>query len=301
VKEEPASASTTAKAAAPAKAAVPQPPVATTRVVGLRQGAVRKSGQMSDKLWSFAENQGFYAAGAIVAVGLGWIIGANTFESRTDGRKLAEALTMLDGKVEAVAARAVTSNDVAVLRRNLDEMKRTLEASRKNSAAVADLSARFEAAERNRVALTDKLADKIGDKLNRDQTERFDRLAERLDRLERQVSAPLTTASINPLPVPPPAPPVPANVSTTPRAAESNVQSSARESQTVAERARMPANGYVLREVHGGVALVESRRGLREIAPGDSLPGAGRVQAIERRGRQWVVVTSNGVIDANGY
>jgi len=46
---------------------------------------------------------------------------------------------------------------------------------------------------------------------------------------------------------------------------------------------------------------VESRRGLREIAPGDSLPGAGRVQAIERRGRQWVVVTSNGVIDANGY
>jgi hypothetical protein len=38
-----------------------------------------------------------------------------------------------------------------------------------------------------------------------------------------------------------------------------------------------------------------------EVGPGDTLPGAGRVRSIERRNRQWVVVTSNGVIDSSGY
>ncbi len=30
--------------------------------------------------------------------------------------------------------------------------------------------------------------------------------------------------------------------------------------------------------------------------PGDTLPGAGRVEAIERQGRQWVVVTRQGFV-----
>lgn len=60
--------------------------------------------------------------------------------------------------------------------------------------------------------------------------------------------------------------------------------------------------GYVLRDVAGGVALVESRDGLlEEVARGDDLPGAGRVMAIEKRPRGWVVVTSRGVIDQRAY
>ena len=59
----------------------------------------------------------------------------------------------------------------------------------------------------------------------------------------------------------------------------------------------MPVEGWVLRDVYGGVALVESRNGrLHEVVPGTKLPNVGRVEAIERRGRTWVVVTSKGII-----
>jgi hypothetical protein len=52
----------------------------------------------------------------------------------------------------------------------------------------------------------------------------------------------------------------------------------------------------VLRDVYDGVALVEGRDGYQEVAVGQMLPGAGRVEAIERRGDRWVVVTSLGLI-----
>ena len=38
---------------------------------------------------------------------------------------------------------------------------------------------------------------------------------------------------------------------------------------------------------------------MREIAPGQYLPGVGEVRSIERRGRSWVVVTSRGIIEAD--
>jgi hypothetical protein len=58
-----------------------------------------------------------------------------------------------------------------------------------------------------------------------------------------------------------------------------------------------PVEGWVLREVYGGGALVESRSGrLYEVTPGRNLPTVGRVEAIERRGRIWVVVTAKGII-----
>ncbi len=66
-------------------------------------------------------------------------------------------------------------------------------------------------------------------------------------------------------------------------------------------RARIPPNGFVLRRVVGGTALVETANGVRQVMVGDYLPGAGRVRAIERRGREWVVVTSAGIIDTQSY
>ena len=35
-----------------------------------------------------------------------------------------------------------------------------------------------------------------------------------------------------------------------------------------------------------------------EIAPGQALPGLGKVQAIEKRGKAWIVVTDKGFIGA---
>ena len=59
-------------------------------------------------------------------------------------------------------------------------------------------------------------------------------------------------------------------------------------------------DGWMLRDVYGGVALVEGRAGgLREVAPGEYVPGVGEIRSIERRGRNWVVVTSRGIIQSD--
>jgi hypothetical protein len=63
------------------------------------------------------------------------------------------------------------------------------------------------------------------------------------------------------------------------------------------ELARLPTvEGWVLRGVSNGVALIEGRRGIYEVYVGDPVPGAGRVDAIRRQDGRWVVVTSKGLI-----
>lgn len=60
---------------------------------------------------------------------------------------------------------------------------------------------------------------------------------------------------------------------------------------------RTPLEGYVIRDVEDGYALIETRTGrFVEVSAGQILPGIGRVEAVERRGRQWVVVTPRGFI-----
>jgi hypothetical protein len=55
--------------------------------------------------------------------------------------------------------------------------------------------------------------------------------------------------------------------------------------------------GWVLRDIYGGRALVESRRGgLYEVAPGGTLPGIGKVETITQQHGRWVVVTPKGLI-----
>jgi hypothetical protein len=55
-------------------------------------------------------------------------------------------------------------------------------------------------------------------------------------------------------------------------------------------------DGWILRNVSGGSALVEGRPGLIQVMPGDSLPGVGRVETIKREDGRWVVVTAGGLI-----
>ena len=63
------------------------------------------------------------------------------------------------------------------------------------------------------------------------------------------------------------------------------------------EVARLPrVEGWVLRGVANGVALIEGRRGIYEVYAGDPVPGVGRVDAIRRQDGHWVVVTSKGLI-----
>ncbi len=220
---------------------------------------------------AFAGEYGFTAASVALALGCGWLVGANTFDGGADARRIAGAVLALDAKLDAAVARLAPIDDLAALRDSAGQTKTGLDATRNNvAAAVAQLTSKF-------------------DRLDREQGARMDRLAERMERVERAASAPQPTATISQLPAP--APPAPVALPANP--GETRVPQSS--------GAETPLPAYVLRQVRGGAALVESRAGLREVLPGDNLPGAGTVRAIERRGRQWVVVTSAGIIGQRGY
>ena len=66
------------------------------------------------------------------------------------------------------------------------------------------------------------------------------------------------------------------------------------------EVGRMPTvEGWSLREVGYGGALIQNRRGTFEVYAGDYIPGVGRIDAIRKQDGQWVVVTSKGLIVRN--
>jgi hypothetical protein len=140
----------------------------------------------------------------------------------------------------------------------------------------------------------------------------FNRTSDRLDKLERAQAEPAaklarlseaveklrTAAPVAPAAVATPVAPVPA----APVAAKDATGSIASPAPTPAdapkvEVARLPTvEGWVLRGVANGVALIEGRRGIYEVYAGDPVPGAGRVDAIRRQDGRWVVVTSKGLI-----
>jgi hypothetical protein len=65
------------------------------------------------------------------------------------------------------------------------------------------------------------------------------------------------------------------------------------------EVGRLPTvEGWILRDVANGGALIEGRQGIYEVYAGDPIPGLGRIDAIRRQDGRWVVVTSRGLIVA---
>ena len=258
--------------------------------------------KIGDRLRSFADHHGLKAAGVMLLLGCGWVVGANSFDSSQAQQRTFAAIRALDSKIEAIASEASAKSDVAPLRTSVAQLKTSVDATRNNvAAAVAQLTTKTDRIDRETTARQEKL--------EKDYTARLDRLTERLARVERGADAGVTGTI--PLPVAPA--PVTLPPRSEPRAndihapqpqSETRAQPDARtkpDSRVSSDRARVPGNGYVLRNVRDGVALVESRAGLREVLPGDNLPGAGRVRSIERRGRQWVVITTNGLIDADSY
>jgi hypothetical protein len=54
--------------------------------------------------------------------------------------------------------------------------------------------------------------------------------------------------------------------------------------------------GWVLRDVYNGTAMIQNRAGIIQVMPGDSLPALGRIEQVRRQDGRWVVVTSRGLI-----
>jgi hypothetical protein len=165
------------------------------------------------------------------------------------------------------------------------------------STKQAQLSEKVERSSADTSARIAKLAEQLEriEKTQRDPA-RIAAVVERLERIEKHIQTPVvaSAAPAAPKPVAAAAPAPAADVTHT-----GSLPSDARPPvrPVDADPRKLPAEGYALRDIEDGFALVEGRNGrFFEVSPGMSLPGLGRVEAIERRGRQWVVVTPKGYI-----
>ena len=86
-----------------------------------------------------------------------------------------------------------------------------------------------------------------------------------------------------------------AKISTGPSAAQSDLKSEPRLKPAPETRPATIA-GWTIREVDGGTAVLVGRDHVWTVRLGDYVPGVGRIDAITRWGRRWIVVTTNGLI-----
>jgi len=134
----------------------------------------------------------------------------------------------------------------------------------------------------------------------------FNKTSERLDKVEKAQLEPAAklaklSEAVEKLHA---APPVAAAAVAAPAAAKETTGSisppaAASAAAPKVEVARMPTlEGWSLRDVANGGALIEGRQGIFEVYAGDPVPGLGRIDAIRRQDGHWVVVTSKGLIVA---
>ena len=189
-------------------------------------------------------------------------------ERTEEAASLAQTVGALKVRLDAIEG-AKFHDDLADLRRSIGEMKANVVSAREFNGALTQLSQR----------------------VDREESAQTAELAARIDKLEKKVVAPVAAAP--PVPTPQPAaqikqPPIP------PRFGD-NVSMEATGSIA---RPRPLLHGYIVLDARDDVALVGGRYGAREVRLGDFLPGAGRVERIERRGRSWIVLTNEGLIAA---
>jgi hypothetical protein len=178
--------------------------------------------------------------------------------------------------VVAVAAPADSKDVVARLSAELSTLRSGIESTTRNAnAQFAKLAERFDRAEKAQAEPAAKLA----------------RIGETLERLERRPPAPIAAA------------PATTAAAASPTTSASGAQApettgSIVEKQQATVKPLMPpvVEGWILRDVYDGLALVESRRGLIEVGPGSNIPGVGRVETIRKQDGRWIVVTPKGVI-----
>lgn len=187
------------------------------------------------------------------------------------------------GELKMSVTTARPDDATKALKKSVDQLRADLDGLRTaNTAAVAQLTARLDVK-----TAAPAIADVVArlDKLDHDP--KFADITSRLDRIEHQVSSPLPTGSIVP--------------QTRVSAGQSVVSQDSVAAPSKPVKTAV-LDTYVLRDVYSGIALVEGRTGsVREVVPGESLPGAGEVRSIERRGRTWVVVTSRGIINTETW
>jgi hypothetical protein len=160
-------------------------------------------------------------------------------------------------------------------------------------AEIVALKASLEHNSKTTTGQLNKASDRL-DKVEKAQAEpaaKLAKLSETVDKLRAAQASTTTTAAAAPAPAKDVTGSVPQQAAAAPAPAPA--------APPKPDVARLPTvEGWVLRDVVNGSALIESRRGMYEVYAGDPIPGLGRVDAIRKQDGRWVVVTSKGLIVA---
>lgn len=233
--------------------------------------AASAGGAVEGRPRKFAPAQGLAASLVALMLGCGWLVTA----WKNDTRPLVAAMDDLRARMNVVEA---TREDVAAMRAGFNGVRSTLDdAQASTSTAMVYLNARF-----------DKL-DRAASVQERESFRAVDAgkpLSKPVDR--RAVSSIPAQAAFSQG--------GPSSLAAAARLVPAQPAASTQAASAKSQKPNGEAVGYVVREAYNGLANVESRDGNRWVAVGDTLEGAGKVRAIELRGRQWVVVTQSGII-----
>ncbi|MDV2983712.1 UNVERIFIED_CONTAM: hypothetical protein Q9R58_05260 [Methylobacteriaceae bacterium AG10] len=221
---------------------------------------------------------GRLAAASVAALVGGLSLGLLAAPQERSGEGLAQV------RADLSAGRA----ESARLAQEIDRLARTATALREASEAARGETKALAAGLADRIGRSEQALDKrltiLAETVTRGEREQSDRIAGMIAQLEKK-----SQAAVAAVPAKPEA------------KSESKPEARAAEPTQTGSLADKPKtetlDGWALRDVYDGVAILEDRRRrLVEVGRGDAVPGIGRVEAIERRGRQWVVVTRQGII-----
>jgi hypothetical protein len=206
----------------------------------------------------------------MAAAGIGFIAGAALL--------VAAGGAMGVGHLFAAAARAPAP--VPVVSAETQALKKTVA---KLETQVTTLKANLETASRQAKTQRSQIAERYEHAV-RAQTQmqtRIAKIGETVERLDKRVTASATadvTGSVAPRYV----------------AAAAATQPSPADAKPLAQRPII--RGWMIRSIFNGRAVVASRRGAFEAAPGLFVPGLGHIEAVTRQGNRWIVVAEKGVI-----
>ena len=198
------------------------------------------------------------------------------------GIALAAAVGTMGGAMATAEMARLWAGDSPAPVASTEESRALKDSIARITADVAALKAAVDTSGRSANSQLVKLGDRL-DRFERAQAEpaaKLAKLAEAIDRIERRTPGPNAAAAVH---------------DTTGAIA---AVAPSPQPQAVAVRDAGPPvlEGWVVRSVYNGAALIQGRLGLVAVERGDTLPGLGRIENIRRQDGRWVVVTSKGLI-----
>ena len=195
---------------------------------------------------------------------------------------IAAAVGAMAGSLATTGTTRLMASDPTAQSARLEEGRILQETIAQVGADLAALRSNIENSAKSAGVQFSRLSERL-DRSDRAQAESTGKLAKLTDSLERRSAATTTTAASSD----------PVTTGSIP----SNPPPQLRAPAT--RPAGQPiVEGWVLRNVYNGAAVIQGRVGLVEVEPGDTIPGLGRVETIRRQDGRWVVVTNRGLVIA---